>query len=351
MIYILSTNNDFFYFIFEGEQEILKYGNVAEPELLSSSFEHRGTEHSVNNQANPLLSMLSNLGMNVGEINPTAVPSNNEMQHVRSSVDRHASDMNMKHLLSRGVNVISAEELEKQLRSSDRNDGITLTSTKSFPASEDSAILHSSAFVQRAPGLIHPPPGFIPPVADTSLNSIPSNIVSSTFPQFGIVGMPPPVFSSSSVHSQPQLVMPQVNNLSTGFSASEGLQSNFLPMGNISNGHFIHSSPFGLGLPIGGLGHMIGKQHVSDASLPPTKEVSHSNANYMLPTGHFIPAQQQTPRANNDVHAHAGSPNSSSLSFSLPVESLFSTSNPQVHTLSGNSHATTISAPWPPNRD
>ena len=278
--------------------------------------------------------MLSNLGMDIGEID---------------------SSRSVKHLLPTGVNVISAEELEKQLRSSDEHIEARQRSAQNFTLPGEMAPLLGSDIFQRPPGLIHPPPGFLPPAPDTSLGNVASTIPPSTFQQFGRVALPPPIFSPGNLHIQNPMFMSSTSNIATRFPASETLHSNFLPTGNVSNGNFTHSSPFGLGLSIGGLEHMIGKQQSAETAHSSSNEISNSRTiNCAPPAWNNFPVQQEVARANIDTHPGVGSPNSSTPSFPIQLERLFNLHaipDQQVYPTSENSHTTGVSAPWPPNRE
>ena len=139
------------------------------------------------------------------------------------------------------------------------------------------------------------------------------------------------------------------------FSAPESTQNNFLPMRNVSSGEYTHSSPFGLGLSIGGLEHMIGKQQSAESMQPASNEISNSSVlSYAQPIWNNFTAHQQTPRANIDTQPAVGSPNTSTPSFPIPLERLFNLPlipDSQVYTTGEESHTAAVSAPWPPNRE
>ena len=291
---------------------------------MSTTGEHIERD-SLNNQPNPLLSMLSNLGMNVGEID---------------------SSQSAKHLLPTGVNVISAEELEKRLRSPEPYNEATQRSAQNFNLSGEMAPLLGSEIFQRPPGLIHPPPGFLPPTPDTPLSNVASTIPPSTFQQFGHVALPPPIFSPGNLHIQNPMFMSSTNNITTRFPPTESLHNNLTTTANGSNGNFTHSSPFGLGLSIGGLEHMIGKQQSAESAHSSSNEISNAGTmNYAPPAWNNFPGQQETA---------VGSPNSSTPSYPIPLERLFNLhaiADQQLYPTSENSYTTSVSAPWPPNRE
>ena len=96
--------------LLENEHDTLRQRNRTEMDIPTTRQPIK-RDNLLNNQANPLLSMLSNLGMNVEEID---------------------SSRSVKHLLPTDVNVISAEELEKQLRNPDEHNAATQRSVQNF---------------------------------------------------------------------------------------------------------------------------------------------------------------------------------------------------------------------------
>ena len=148
--------------------------------------------------------------------------------------------------------------------------------------------------------------------------------------------------------------MPSSNNMASRFPVSESLHNNLLPTGNVSTGNFTHSSPFGLGLSIGGLEHMIGKQQSAESSHSSSNEISNSGQmNYAPNAWSNFPVQQENARVNMDTHTSIGSPNSSMPSFPIPLERLFNMHaiHDQVYPTSENSHTPGVSAPWPPSKE
>merc|ERR1719412_2870235 len=85
-------------------------------ENSSTSIEHQSNS-SNHESSNPLLSMLTNLGMNVGGIDVSPNVSAGGPITQQNAFTEVTTEWSMKNLLPNGANVISAEELENQLRS------------------------------------------------------------------------------------------------------------------------------------------------------------------------------------------------------------------------------------------
>ena len=295
-------------------------------------------------EPNPLRSLLTNMGiMNIGnqspnhKLQPSLVDSNESM--VPATQFRQSSLQN----------AVPADVLEKHLRESSTNAQNSFSEPILTTRNHHERSTHGPSDWQRQPGSINPPPGFLPTSHERRpTNSPSSTILSTPFPQFGIIGLSAPG-PSLQAH---QMIMPQENRMQR-FSQPDVLRNSFLPLGNISNDNLVHSSPFGLGLPIGGLGHMIGRPQGIDASLPHAIGASNpSTVNYPSHNWNNLTAQQQTPGASNGQRPVLGSPDFSEHSqfgnnlFHLPFDC-----NLRAASNSDNDEAAKVSAPWPPNRD
>ena len=288
--------------------------------------------------------MLTNMGiMNIGNQS-----SNHKLQP--SLVDSNESMVPATHFKQLSLqNAVPADELEKHLMESGTNAQNSFSEPRLTTRNHHESSIHGPSDWQRPPGSINPPPGFLPTSHERRpTNSPSSSIMSTPFPQFGIIGLSAPG-PSLQAH---QMIMPQENRMQR-FSQPDVLRNSFLPLGNISNDNLVHSSPFGLGLPIGGLGHMIGRPQGIDASLPHAIGASNpSTVNYPSHNWNNLTAQQQTPGASNGQRPVLGSPDFSEHSqfgnnlFHLPFDC-----NLRAASNSDNDEAAKVSAPWPPNRD
>ena len=309
------------------------------PIQVKSTEQHDGNSMT-NVSDNPLMSMLSNLGMRVGATTPPKT-SGFEFLQQHGGTPELVSDSGMRNLLPQGVNVISAEDLEKQMRNMNPINEESVTSVQPIPARHN-GMNQSNIAYSRTSELVNPPPGFLPPMAGIQLPySIPD--LSSNLPQFRHMS------NANNPHnsSNQSRIISAPGNTNFRFPTVEGSSRHFAPIGNSNNETFVHSSPFGLGLSIGGLEHVIGKQHSINSPQPPKRELVNPSAMpYPLPTWN----NHQTPRANIDM-----SPTSTNLpsdgSFSIPLENLFAiTPESRVNTSSVNT-LSTETAPWPPRRE
>ena len=341
-------------FVFSGiEHERSKHDNLTERERFDN-VNGQQLPHQVNDiQANPLLSMLSNMGMNIG-VNSTLPMPNPIQQPPRHSIEFQAERLDMKQMLPQGVNVLSAEELEKHLRGSEPNIEGRNKSGQNLPIKDFDGVLHGPTEFHRPHGLIHPPPGFVPPTSDVAASAAASNMLaSSLFPQLGLIGMSSPSLAHGNLPVQPPMIQPG-NNFAGRFPSNEVVQNNYLPLNNISNGPFIHSSPFGLGLSIGGLGHIIGNQKPLDPLQHIGNDSRIDSRIYNSPEWNNLSTQHQTLDANLGPQPKRGSPDIPNQStFSVPLNTLFNlTPSTDTETPTTNQNGQpTISAPWPPIRD
>ena len=319
------------------------------------SRQQQGHHYPLDNQPNPLLSMLSNLGMNVGINSPGNTLSNNGSLPQQLPILSHGIGLNMQQSLPQGVNVISAEELEERLRSSEDNTRFIETHAQNYPPNNSSRSLHGGA-ANNMSGLINPPPGFTQPKPESVVGNLPSNIITPPiFPPFGLVGTPSTVISPSAFHAQPhahERIFRPSTNIAARFPLSEEHHNNLVTVGNNSTGNLIHSSPFGLGLSIGGLGHMLGRQPINPPHPTSREGLSSNPTDSGLSFWNHFPTNAQTPGANIDTNPNINSPNSSSISssFSFPLNNLFNLppTDLPAHPTGENSHSASLSTPWPP---
>ena len=288
--------------------------------------------------------MLTNMGiMNIGNQS-----SNHKLQP--SLVDSKESMVQATHFKHLSLqNAVPVDELEKHMRESGTNAQNSFSEPRLTTINHHERSVHGHSDWQRPPGPINPPPGFLQTSHERRpTNSPASSIMSTPFPQFGIIGLSAPG-PSLQAH---QMIMPQENGMQR-FSQPDVLRNSFLPLGNITNDNLVHSSPFGLGLPIGGLGHMIGRPQGIDASLPRASGASNpSTVNYTSHSWNNLTGQEQTPGASNGQRPVLGSPDFLEHShfgnnlFHLPFEF-----NLRTESNSDNDETAKVSAPWPPNRD
>ena len=193
--------------------------------------------------------------------------------------------------------------------------------------------------------LVHPPPGFLPPMIRNSLPNSSLNLPSPALPQLTHISSQN--LPHHNVSGQSQVISTATNNHATRYPATE----HFLPMSNTSNETFVHSSPFGLGLSIGGLQHVIGNQHSLDSQQRPKTDYNNSNTmGYPLSSLNTIPSHL-APKANVGINPPVGSQQTPG-SFSLPLETLFSMPPTETKLNTDNINTfTTVSAPWPPKRE
>ena len=299
---------------------------------------------SLSDLGNPLMTMLSNLGMRVGE---TSSPNSSKSesltkQTMSSGLGLHNEE---KHLLPNGANVISAEDLENHLRNVDPINQEIKVHQRTFPTNFDNNIMTNGIMgFSRTSELANPPPGFPPPLP---ANLLPFGIPehpSSNIPQLRHMNHN---HTHSNLSAQSQLISAPGTNANVRFSANEELGRYFLPVDTSSNKPFVHSSPFGLGLSIGGLEHVIGKHQSMNSQQAPQHELISSSAmSYPLPSQN----NHQTPSANIDMNPVLTNPQSDG-SFSLPLENLFAMASESQVTACNTNTLTTETAPWPPRRE
>ena len=331
------------FIISETESKSTVHLNRATLENSPTSLEQQNNSSNYESH-NPLLSMLTNLGMNVGGKDALPNVSNYGSTTQQNAFAEVTKDLSMKDLLPNGANVISAEELENQLRSSGPDNERIPAQRQVFPSESERTTRDMLEF-SRTAELVNPPPGFLPPMIRNSLPNGPLNLPSSALPQLRHIINPS--HPHNNLIAQSQVITTPINNQATRYPVTEHL----LPMNNTNNKTFVHSSPFGLGLSIGGLQHVIGSQHSLDSQQQPKTDHIHSNTmGYPLSSFDNIPSHL-TNNVNIGINAAVGRQQTPE-SFSLPLENLFAipATESKVNTDNINTF-TTVSAPWPPKRE
>ena len=298
---------------------------------------------SLSDLGNPLMTMLSNLGMRVGETSsPNASKSESLTKQTIST--GLGLDAEQKHLLPNGVNVISAEDLENQLRNVDPINQEIKAHQQTFTNFDNNIMKNGIMGFSRTSELTNPPPGFLPP--------LPGNLLPFSIPELPSTNLPQlrhmnHNHTRSNLSAQSQMISAPGTNANVIFSGNEEFGRHFLPVDTSNNKTFVHSSPFGLGLSIGGLEHVIGKHQSMNSQQAPQHELINSSAmSYPLPSQN----NHQTPSANIDMNPVLTNPQSDG-SFSLPLENLFAMASESQVTACNTNTLTTETAPWPPRRE
>ena len=330
---------------------------------INHPIEQQGHNPLDNQGPNPLLAMLTNMGMNLGGTNfaptPTTPVGALSQQNLLQS---QGVGPNMQRLIPQGVNAISAEELERRLINSEDNSGYTQAQqAKSYSALGIPDTKHGATGFNTG-GLNDPPPGFSQPKPVIPVSGIPSTLMGSPalFPPFGLVGtptiIPPSTFHAPNSSLERSFASPP-NNLPPRFPLSEGLQQNYsLPVGNKVADNLIHSSPFGLGLPIGGLQHMIGAPGGFSPAHSTSVEGPPANAPDAGISLWNFPSRPQTQADSISSQQTISSPTSSFLSspfsFPLPLNDLLNitpSTASDLPTASTNRQSNAqVLPPWPP---
>ena len=300
-------------------------------------------EGALSDLGNPLMTMLSNLGMRVGETSSPNSPRNEPLRKQTISTGLGV-DAGEKHLLPNGVNVISAEDLENHLRNVDQIDQEIKAHQPTFTNFDNILMKNGIMGFERTPELRNPPPGFLPPISGNLLPFSIPELPSSNIPQLRHMSHN---HTHSNLSAQSQLISAPGTNANVRFSTNEEFGRQFLPVNTSNNKTFVHSSPFGLGLSIGGLEHVIGKHQSMNSQQVPQHELINSSAlSYPLPSQN----NHQTPSANIDMNPVLTNPQSDG-SFSLPLENLFALASESQVTACNTNTVTTETAPWPPRRE
>ena len=136
---------------------------------------------SLSDLGNPLMTMLSNLGMRVGE---TSSPnSSNSESFTKQTISTGLGlDAEQKHLLPNGVNVISAEDLENQLRNVDPINQEIKAHQQTFTNFDNNIMKNGIMGFSRTSELTNPPPGFLPP--------LPGNLLPFSIPEHPSTNLP-----------------------------------------------------------------------------------------------------------------------------------------------------------------
>ena len=267
---------------------------------------------------NPLLAMLNNLGMNLGGTSNVLSTVPSVIESTPQSLYPPFVASTTRHLLPHGINAICAEDLERRLINSEETREMQTNQSKqniSFSKlqAEKSGTMESATY----------PPGFSPTVAITSVSGTPSTIVPTPnmFSPFGLVASPSPIVP---LIPQNHFLSRSPNLQGAGFPLGEGLPSSTGPFGNSGPGNFIHS-PFGFGLPIGGLQHMIGATAQGNTATHPTLEGSSianksSTADSSASLATYFPNQVEVLGELNDAQQIENSPTSTIPSAFFPVQ-------------------------------
>ena len=290
---------------------------------------------------NPLMTMLSNLGMRVGETSSPNSSKSESLEKQTISTGR-VLDAREKHLLPNGVNVISAEDLENHLRNVDSINQEIETHQQTFTNFDNNIMKNGIMGFSRTSQMANPPPGFLPP--------IPGNLLPFSIPELPSSNLPllrhmNHIHTHSNLSAQSHLISTPGTNTNVKCSATEEFGSHFLPVDTSNNKTFVHSSPFGLGLSIGGLEHVIGKHQSMNQQAPQHELINSSAMSYPLPSHN----NHQTPSANIDMDPVLTNPQSDG-SFSLPLENLFALASESQVTACNTDTLTTETAPWPPRK-
>ena len=322
--------------------------NLSNAERSSRSTENDQSNASSDDSFNPLLSMLTNLGMQVGEMNSPRSSDPKPLFHHDTSTKRDL-DSSMKSLLPFGVSAISAEDLENQLRNTGSINEKRERCIMPLQTPDSPRMNNSVNTIERTTELVHPPPGFLPPMSGNQLPPNITNLSGSSIPH--LMNLDNPVNPHNNLPAQSQVSSTPGNIHALRFPAAEGATRHFFPTNNSNSGTFVHSSPFGLGLSIGGLEHVIGKQHPPDSYQKHQRDLLNSSRmSFPCPSWSNLP-NHQTPRANIGMNSAFDNP-STQETFSLPLEQLFAIASTESKANNSNVYApTTDAAPWPPRRE
>ena len=335
-------------FYLEGKSEPIVNQNLSNVERSSRYTENDQSNAATDDSSNPLLSMLTNLGMQVGEMNSTRPSDPKPLFHQNSSTKRDL-DSTMKNLLPFGASAISAEDLENQFRNTGSINDKREICLMPLQTPDIPRMNNSANAIERTTELVHPPPGFLPPMSGNQLPHNVTNLSGSSVPH--LMNLANPVNPHNNLSAQSQVISTPGNINALRFPAAEGATRHFLPTNNSNSGTFVHSSPFGLGLSIGGLEHVIGKQHPPDSHQKHQSDLLNSSRmSCPYPSWSNLP-NHQTPRANIGMNSACDNP-STQATFSLPLEQLFAIASNESKANNSNVYApTTDAAPWPPRRE
>jgi len=115
--------------------------------------------------------------MNVGGINShgNELPNSGSLPQ-QLSLRPQGIGLTMQQLLPQGANVISAEELEKRLRSLEDNTRFTGTHAQNYPQNISAREMNGETTIQNMSGLINPQ-GFPQAQNDLAVHNVPRNII------------------------------------------------------------------------------------------------------------------------------------------------------------------------------